>query len=687
MTPAWYLRRLRRMSPREIAGRLSMAGLQAYWAKPSRRPAGLATLIAPSSRTATVAIAADWTFADMPASPATEATIKAADAVLAGEWTLFGRKQTGVAPEPDWFTDPLTGCRAPRHDYCFDIAYRDETVVGNIKFVWEPSRHQTTQLLASAWWLTGNAAYAERVALHLRSWWRDNPFLIGVHWISGIEVGLRLLSWTLMRALLADWPGCRALFDDNPEFITQLYLHQRYIRAFHSRGSSANNHLIAELAGLASAAVAFPWFAQSAGWADWSRRRLVRAAQTQTDPDGCNREQASDYHLFVFELLLAARLAAQFAGRPLPAALDDVLRRMADALAASLDARHRPPRQGDGDDGRGLLLDPAEADHCALVLGAARDLYGAAPWWPPAQDSVLRRVIARMATAQPPLRAVPRQAVFAGSGQAILRAGAGRDEIWLRCDHGPLGYLSIAAHGHADALSVELRCGGVDVLADPGTYCYHGEAAWRGYFKGTVGHNTLAVDGLDQAVPGGPFLWLTRPRAMLISCQVGPETAVQTWRARHDGYQRLPDPVTHERSVALEGAAGRVVIDDWIESALPHRVRLSFHLGPAVTATLRDSVAHLAWPCAPGDDPGDDTGGDPGGDIVAAEIRLPVELDWSLHAGETDPPLGWYSHRFAQRSPAPSLVGEGSLPPGQRLRTQFTLLDHDRPEPLARSTT
>jgi hypothetical protein len=56
---------------------------------------------------------------------------------------------------------------------------------------------------------------------------------------------------------------------------------------------------------------------------------------------------------------------------------------------------------------------------------------------------------------------------------------AGAPEIWCRCDHGPLGFLSVAAHGHADALSLEVRCGGVDVLADPGTYCYHGEREWR----------------------------------------------------------------------------------------------------------------------------------------------------------------------------------------------------------------
>ena len=91
----------------------------------------------------------------------------------------------------------------------------------------------------------------------------------------------------------------------------------------------------------------------------------------------------------------------------------------------------------------------------------------------------------------------------------ILRTAPGvGPEIWCRCDGGPHGYLAIAAHAHADALSIEVRCGGVDILADPGTYCYFGEPDWRRYFRSTVAHNTLELDGQNQSLSGGPFLWL-----------------------------------------------------------------------------------------------------------------------------------------------------------------------------------
>ncbi len=651
MNARWYLRRLSRMSPSEVYARAADAGRQRLWSRRAARPLPLPPLAAGLRKPAP-----GLARSQAPNGPAADAVIAAADKLLAGEWPLFHLKLTNLAEEPDWFRDPLTGRLAPRTGVGFFVPYRDEAAVGNIKFVWELSRHQATTLLACAWWLTGNDAYAERAAQHLRSWWRDNPFLTGVHWASGIELGLRLLSWTWISALLAEWPGAPALFEQNDAFVAQLHAHQRTLAAFQSHGSSANNHLIAELAGLAAAATAFPWFRESAGWAAQARRGLVRAATAQTHPDGWNREQASDYHLFVFEMLLAAALPARLASQPFPAELDDTLRRMADALAATLDSAGHPPRFGDGDDGRGVLVDAPGASPAAGVLDAARALYGAAAWWPAPGSSVLGHIAAL--TAQPaPVRAAARPSLFPDTGLALLRCGDGAGEIWLRCDSGPHGYLSIAAHGHADALSVELRCGGVEVLADPGTYCYHGEPEWRALFRGTPGHSTLTIDGQDQGETGGPFLWLSSPRSTLRWFDAA--DGVQTWQASHDGYRRLPDPVTHHRRVVLDEPSRTVAITDWVDAEQPHDALLAYQLHPDVAVALQGTQAVLRWP---------------GGE---ARVSLPPSLQWTVCRGETAPPFGWYSRGFGHRVPACVLVGRGPLAPGFRLQTRFAIARAD----------
>ena len=80
-------------------------------------------------------------------------------------------------------------------------------------------------------------------------------------------------------------------------------------------------------------------------------------------------------------------------------------------------------------------------------------------------------------------------------------------------DAGPLGFLSIAAHGHADCLSLLLSVSGKELLVDPGTYCYHTEREWRDYFRSTAAHNTVRVDGVDQSQIAGAFLWAEKAEA------------------------------------------------------------------------------------------------------------------------------------------------------------------------------
>ena len=581
-----------------------------------------------------------------------------ADGLLAGDWPVFETERHGVPVEPDWFRDPLTGTRAPQNVYCFAIPHRRREIVGDLKHVWEPSRHQATVALATAWWLTGEARYADAVSRQLGAWWRDNPHLQGIHWTSGIELGLRLLSWVWIRALLADWPGVSALFDQNPVFLDQLYGHQKYLAAFRSPSSSANNHLLAELAGLAAAATGFPWFAESAAWAAEASDSLCRESLRQTAADGMNVEQASEYHRFVLELLWSAGLAMALAGADLPESYWAVLGRMSAALRDSLDCRGREPRFGDCDGGRGLAFDAPVTDPVAALVGAAETVFGDGSG--PAA-SVFEQVVAASAIRRPGLMPAPRHGsiAFSDSGHILLRAGSGRGEIWLHGDCGPLGYLSIAAHGHADALSVELRVGGVDVLADPGTFLYHADAPWRRYFKSTRAHNTLEVDGVDQAEFGGSFLWLSRADGIVEALDLAEDAPLPFWQARHDGYRRLEDPVTHHRRATLDKAAYRIEIEDWFDAAAAHPVALGFHLGPAIQARLDGAVASLSWNVPEG-----------AGEAV---MTLPETLSWSAHRGEADPPLGWYSRHYGHREPTTALIGRGTLKPGERLTTRIAL--------------
>ena len=89
----------------------------------------------------------------------------------------------------------------------------------------------------------GKRRYAKATDEQLISWWKQNPFLSGINWTSGIEVGIRLISFVWIRRLLDGWYGAPALFEENDLAVSQIRWHQEYLSRFRSRGSSANNHV------------------------------------------------------------------------------------------------------------------------------------------------------------------------------------------------------------------------------------------------------------------------------------------------------------------------------------------------------------------------------------------------------------------------------------------------------------
>jgi len=645
MDIAWYLRRLRRMSPEEIGARLRAAAIQQAWRVGGKGGPVVGTIA--------------WAGKPLPKDSAAfdpEAVlhlIGAADAVMAGRWDVFGRNFDTSVADPDWHRDVRSGIRFDPAMYCFDVPYRDAARVGDVKSVWEPSRLHHVTLLAAAFHVSGDARYAAHAAEHLKSWWRRNPPLRGIHWISGIELGMRLIAWVWTRRLLADWPGVENLFERNPEFLRQIDQHQRWLAALYSRGSSANNHLIAEAAGLFIAATAFKG-PQSERWAQLAQGILEQEAVSQTFADGLNAELAFGYHGYVLGLLILAAAEGEAGGRPMSDDAWRIITRMSDALAANLGGDLTAPRQGDGDDAWALMVDAPEGGPWEPLLELCGAVVVPRAWWPmPVHRSLLAALVPQLA--RPRRMSDPRQAKrpnrFPEAGITFLRS----DLLSCRVDHGPHGYLSTQAHGHADALSFELAVGGRAVLIDPGTYCYQGDPAWRRYFRSTLAHNTLEIEGADQVAQAGPFLWSSRIASWVESASGIDEGPVAKLTVGHDGYRRLPVKATHMREFHLDRMTDALSIVDRVDANAPVAARLCLHIHPSVTVKLEAGRAQLR----------------DGGTLLAV-LDLPNGLDWQAHRGAESPPLGWTSPVFGEKEHCVTLVGSGMLTPGRRIETRIS---------------
>lgn len=621
----WYWNRLRAMSPEEIVVRAELALKKKNWR--SRK-----SWIAPKPNLVSKDV---WELLPLPPEAASERQELLAEAsrYLRGEYTLLNLSYS--EPKIDWHFDPQTGKRSPL-EFGLDLDYRDRSLVGNFKNIWEKSRHHHLTVLACAWAITKDSRYAVAVEEQLLSWAEQNPFPVGVNWTSSLEFAVRLISWVWIDRPLRGTPSHARLFGEEGALWQTIYWHQWMISQYYSHGSSANNHLVGEMAGLFIAAAVWPVFSESASWQSLARRILEREVAKQTFPSGLNREQAFSYHIFTLEFFLLAGLEAERLGIRFTKAYQDWVQKMLEVIPPLRDVGGNTPQYGDADEGMALQIRPLGSSRLDWLFRIGRQWLGAKVPLPKNNSGLLAATLMGI-NAEDKVGEVkhPQGSVaFNDAGLFVLAYRRGEpDEVFCLADAGLLGYLSIAAHGQADALSFTLSVRGVPVIVDPGTYVYHGEPEWRTYFRGTKGHNTMVVDGVDQSEPGGTFLWTSKAESKVLSWEATPEGGVLV--AEHDGYQRLPNGVIHRRRLMLKGR--QLEIDDDLLGSGVHDLEWRLHFSPQCTVNLEQLFCKVSWE---------------GGNLT---IKLDSQMQWVLGKGEQE--AGWYSPGFNLKQPTYTLVG------------------------------
>lgn len=107
--------------------------------------------------------------------------------------------------------------------------------------------------------------------------------------------------------------------------------------------------------------------------------------------------------------------------------------------------------------------------------------------------------------------------LFPESGFAVLRAGTGPQSTYLALDYGPHG----AGHGHPDKLGFTSYSRGGTLGIDPGTISY-GSPTIDTWYKQTLAHNTVVVDGKSQSAATGNLLhFATVPALSYVAANAG----------------------------------------------------------------------------------------------------------------------------------------------------------------------
>ncbi len=581
-----------------------------------------------------------------------------AEKIAAGRLSFLGLEDQPLGDPIDWQRDHESGRGAPLR-FSPSIDYRDAEAVGDCKYVWEPNRHHQLVVLARAYRAGGDLRFARAAVRQLADWLGQNPYGLGMNWRSPLELGVRLINWVWAADLLRDsrlieGPLREQLLDSAGRHVWEI--DRKY-----SQGSSANNHLIGEAAGAFVASCYFSFLKGASRWRERSRQVLLEQLFEQSYADGGTREQAMGYHLFDLQFFLIAGLVARWRGEEFPQEYWQRLERMFEFVGAFNEGGGLP-MFGDWDEGYVLDLGGAAGD-VRPWMSVAAALYGRADFkaWAGRYAEPARWLLGRSSRER--FDAIPAAAedrivsrAFPQSGRYLLQSGSrtGPDRISVAFDCGAHGFLSIACHAHADALSFVLRAFGMDVLVDPGTYDYFSHPRWRDYFRSTRAHNTVVIDGQDQSVMEGPFLWGRRAEARCLAWQPSPTGGLVL--GEHDGYARLKDPALHRRALELDGQQRKLTVRDEILARGRHRVEVCFHVAEHCGVTPLGSNRYSL---------------DVGANTATMELdeKLQVEL---LKGGE-DPIGGWVSRGYHRKLPAWMLVGRCSTEGEARLTCRIDL--------------
>lgn len=620
----------------EAGMRAGLIGRRPPIVRPSGEPAALIPRLL-SIPFCDPAAADRWMQESLPPHLRTDLQVEAASAGT-GLVRCFRNHSLDFGHPVRWHVDPVSGNRWPP-----EVSWPKalSAAAGDPKNVWEVARfpHAWVMARASACIPKLKGSLAGACFQQIAHFLAENPCGRGIHWASSQEVVFRLMAWVFaVRTFVAGGEPLGALESLLAHSFAEGGAHvSRYLP--YARRAVFNNHLLAEACGLYLMGTLVPEVEGAHGWVDLGRQLLTEQAGRQFYADGGYLQQSHNYHRLAIDIYLWAFQIARARQEPPDPAWRDALDRSVRFLASlQNETDGRLPNYGANDGALASVADSCEFSDFRGVLQTASiaangvRLYPPGPWderavwWfgPDSVDLPLR----------PPVR---RTAFYAFSGHHVLRSGAGSFSV-LRC-----GSLR-DRFSQIDMLHLDVWWRGYNVLTDAGSYRYSGEPRWHNYFFRTASHNTITAGGRDQMLHHRQFKTLYPTQAHWLGGSSGEDWAL--CEGEHYGYRHRGR--IHRRAV-LQAGTDVWVVCDRIEGQGLEQVRLHWLAGlPA--GYLEHRRLRIETP--------------------AGSFRVTVYDEngaiqrGNVISGQDDPPRGWLSRHYGEKTPVPSFAIErtGELP-------------------------
>ena len=566
-----------------------------------------------------------------------EKVLYSADKILNNEFQYFFNEFKSLGTGPDWFLNPFENIRGSDQSHWCDIDHFDNKV-GDVKFIWEPSRFAWVYTLARAYVTTKDEKYSKKFWQLLESWLEQNQPNIGHNYMCGQECAIRVFAMCFGLFVFAN--TTHATQERIAGILKAIHIHaDRIAKNISYAISTRTNHSITEAAGIYTVGLLFPFFKKSGYWRGKGKQILVEEGLKQIYDDGSYIQHSMNYHRLMLQDYIWILRLADINQDQFPDTLTKQVEKAVDFIYQLQDDSGRVPNYGANDGALIIPLNSCEYLNYKPVIQAGyylfnkEKLYDNGLWsedllWLFGKDALDSRVAE-----------IPRIDFRAEAGGYYTTR---KKNSWamIRC------HSFKDRPSHADMLTLDLWHKGINILRDSGSYQYNCEPLWQNYFSSTSAHNTVAVDALDQMTKGTRFMWFDWTKSKIILSKIFQDAQLKLFQGEHYGYHRDGINVIHRRAI-LSAEDSWVIIDDIVGSG-EHDIELFWHLADCDIDVLGKSVTLKTDQ----------------GHVGLSVISSDETMKCQFLRGDEKRPIGWESLYYGQRNPLPVFIvsARASLP-------------------------
>ncbi|MFH0959736.1 MAG: alginate lyase family protein, partial [Pseudomonadota bacterium] len=569
-----------------------------------------------------------------------EQLINLAVGVTQGRIELFGWKPVSVSiPTPEFHNrDSSRIVENWASSYYWDINFyhSHDHPEFDVKWLWELQRFQFLLWLGAAWKLTADNKFAYMAREILNSWMRDIKYPFGVEWSSNLEVGLRLLSISRCHIMCMDASSWDTGFLS--KLVAWQYLHGIHVREELTLHHTLGNHPLGEASSLLWFALTTPSLNEAPTWKAYAFKIINKIIPKLFFHDGVYVEQSTCYLKFVSEFMLPLILLDSNKENRFSYLTRERIKSCLEFIRGLSDHGERTPMIGDSDSGAAIGWRLSDYWDFSWLLAAGSILLNE-PCLATGIDKLPAETFLNVGLAglnkfrsfsTRPNRPF-RKKTLGNSGHVDFPAGGyhvSYDSLFrMIFDSGPLGIYPGFGHGHADGLSILLNIRGKPVVVDSGTMHYNAEPKVRGYFRKTHAHNTLVVNGHNQADTLDSFKWASGYRIQW-------NAAIEKDEFRFFSGLLESDSFIHQREIVHFFEKG-FIIKDWVEIDGNITVEGFLHFAPSVCVEASGKNKFLV------------SIGDENLEIIFSESGVVGQI----LKGMKEPMQGWYSIHYGEMVP------------------------------------